>query len=67
MMTLKDHERRITALEVWLAEVEGSHGETLYDLQRARVKNDLRWSRMFAHLKITEVTDHDIDEALDQA
>jgi hypothetical protein len=59
-------ERRILALEARLADLEGGHGKTLYQLPRASVKNYLRWGRMLEHLKIDDVSEDDVDAVLDE-
>jgi hypothetical protein len=59
-------ERRILALEARLADLEGGYGETLYKLHRASVKSDLRMGRVLAHLNIADVSDEEIDAALDE-
>jgi hypothetical protein len=55
------------ALEARLAEVEGGYGDTLYGLQRASVKADLRMAKVLDHLNINDVSDEDVDDALDEA
>jgi hypothetical protein len=60
-------ERRILAVEARLAEVEGGYGETLYKLHRASVKSDLRTARILEALKIHDVSDEEIDSAMDEA
>jgi hypothetical protein len=64
--SLQTLERRIQALEARLADVEGGYGDTLYRLHRASVKSDLRMTRLLNHLKIEDVSDDDVDSALDQ-
>jgi hypothetical protein len=59
-------ERRIAALEARLADIEGGYGDTLYRLDRASVKSDLRMGRILDHLKITDVSDDEVDAAIDQ-
>jgi hypothetical protein len=59
-------ERRILALEARIADLEGGYGETLYKLHRASVKSDLRMGRVLAHLSIADVSDDEIDAALDE-
>lgn len=58
--------RRIEALEARLGDVEGGYGETLYRLQRATVRTDLRMARVLDHLGVVDVTEGDVDQALDQ-
>lgn len=60
-------ERRILAVETRLAEVEGAYGETLYKLHRASVKSDLRTARILEALKIRDVSEDEIDNAMDEA
>jgi hypothetical protein len=59
-------ERRILALEARLADLEGGYGETLYKLHRASGRADLRMGRVLTHLNITDVSDDEVDEALDE-
>lgn len=66
MASLQTLERRIAALEARLADVEGGYGETLYERRRANVKSDLRWAKLFGHLKVEDVAEEDVDTALDQ-
>lgn len=65
MASLQTLERRILALEARLAEVEGGYGDTLYKLHRASVKADLRMAKVLDHLSIADVSDDDVDAALD--
>lgn len=65
MASLHTLERRIAALEARLADVEGGYGETLYKLHRASVRNDLRVGRIMAQLGVPDVTEDDVDAALD--
>jgi len=64
--SLQTLERRILALEARLADVEGGYGESIYRMHRAIVKNDLRIARVLEHLKVADVTEDDIDAALDE-
>ena len=59
-------ERQIIALESRLAEIEGGYGDTLYRLHRASVKADLRMGRVLEQLKVEDVSDDDIDRAMDE-
>jgi hypothetical protein len=59
-------QRRIAALEARLADIEGGYGDTLYRLHRASVKSDLRLGRILDHLKIEDVSDDEVDAAIDQ-
>src|SRR5262245_50942067 len=58
-------QRPIAALEARLADIEGGYGDTLYRLQRASVKSDVRMGRILDHLKIADVTDDEVDAAID--
>ncbi|HEY6424235.1 MAG TPA: hypothetical protein VIY28_13500 [Pseudonocardiaceae bacterium] len=60
-------ERRILALEARLADVEGGYGDTLYKLHRASIKADLRTAKILQRLDIEDVSDEQIDAALDEA
>lgn len=53
-------------MEARLADVEGRYGDTLYKLHRASVKSDLRTAKILEHLAIQDVSDDDIDAALDE-
>jgi hypothetical protein len=66
MASLQTLERRILALEARLADVEGGYGDTLYKLHRASVKTDLRISKILERLEIDDVSDEEIDTALDE-
>lgn len=66
MASLQTLERRILALEARLADVEGGYGDTLYKLHRASVKTDLRLAKMLDHLHVADVSDDDVDAALDE-
>lgn len=66
MASLQTLERRILALEARLADVEGGYGETLYKLRRASVKADLRTAKILQRLDIDDVSEAEIDTALDE-
>jgi len=66
MASLQTLERRILALEARLAELEGGYGETLYQLHRSSIRTDLRLTKVLGHLGIVDVTDDEIDAAMDQ-
>jgi hypothetical protein len=63
---LRTLERRILALEARLAAVEGGYGDTLHKLHRASVKADLRTTKILQRLEIDDVSDEEIDAALDE-
>ncbi|MGH3829877.1 MAG: hypothetical protein ACRDRS_05400, partial [Pseudonocardiaceae bacterium] len=65
MASLQTLERRILALEARLADVEGGYGDTLYKLHRASVKADLRTAKILQRLDIDDVSEEEIDTALD--
>jgi uncharacterized coiled-coil protein SlyX len=65
--SLQTLERRILALEARLAEVEGGYGDTIYKLHRASVKADLRMSKILNRLDILDVSDDEVDAAMDEA
>jgi hypothetical protein len=67
MASLHTLERRIMALEARLADVEGGYGDTLYRLHRASAKADLRMAKVLDHLNVNDVSDEDVDNALDEA
>ncbi|HEU0089972.1 MAG TPA: hypothetical protein VFQ77_20365 [Pseudonocardiaceae bacterium] len=66
MASLQTLERRILALEARLADVEGGYGDTIYKLHRASGKTDLRIARILNHLSIEDVSEEEIDHALDE-
>jgi hypothetical protein len=66
MASLQTLERRILALEARLADVEGGYGDTLYKLHRASIKADLRTAKILQRLDIEDVSDEQIDAALDE-
>jgi hypothetical protein len=66
MASLQTLERRILALEARLADLEGGYGETLYRLHRASVRTDLRLSKVLGHLGIADVSEEEVDSALDE-
>jgi hypothetical protein len=67
MASLQTLERRIMALEARLADIEGGYGETLFQLHRASVRTDLRMSKILDRFDIPDVTEKEIDAALDEA
>lgn len=66
MASLQTLERRILALEARLADVEGGYGDTIYKLHRASVKSDLRTAKILQRLAIEDVSEEEIDNALDE-
>ncbi|WP_232662201.1 hypothetical protein [Pseudonocardia sp. TRM90224] len=66
MASLQTLERRILALEARLADVEGGYGDTLYKLHRASVKADLRTAKILQSLGVADVSDDEVDRALDE-
>ena len=67
MASPQTHERRILALEVRVADIEQGYGDTLYKLHRASVRTDLRIARMLDRLGVADVSDEDVDAALDES
>jgi hypothetical protein len=67
MTTLHRLERRVDALEARVDDIEVSHGETLYKLHRASVRNDLRIGKVLDALKVQDVSDEEVDQALDES
>ncbi|HEV2778088.1 MAG TPA: hypothetical protein VGX25_01680 [Actinophytocola sp.] len=68
MTTLKTLDRRITSLEgdvKEIKEVQASHSESIYKMHRRLTKHDLRWTKLFEHFNIEDVTDAEVDEVLD--
>jgi hypothetical protein len=66
MASLQTLERRIVAFEARLAEVEGGYGDTLYKLRRASVRAELRMARMLDHLEVEDVSEDDVENAMDE-
>lgn len=66
MASLQTLERRILALEARLADVEGDYGQTLYELRRASVRNDLHMQRVVASMRIDDVSGEKVDAELDE-
>ncbi len=66
MASLQTLERRILALEARLADVEGGYGDTLYKLHRASAKTDLRMAKILGSLEIEDVSEEEIDRAMDE-
>lgn len=66
MASLQTLERRILALAARLADVEGGPGDTLYKLHRRSVKADLRTAKILQRLEIQDVSQEEIDAALDE-
>lgn len=60
------HERRITALEGRVTEVETNHGDSIYRLRRDTIANRLGMEAVLDHLKLPRVTEDRIDDVLDQ-
>lgn len=65
MTTLKDHERRLTALEDHAKEIETSHGESIYKLRRGDIENRIGIRMLLEHAGLPRVTPEQIDELLD--
>lgn len=59
-------ERRVSALEARVADIENSYGETLYELRRHSVKTDLRLAKLLAHFDVSDVGENEVDAELDQ-
>jgi hypothetical protein len=68
MTTLKDHERRITAFESRsdkIEEVLASHSESIYQLRRGLIENNLGMCLILDHFGLPRITQHQVDEVLD--
>jgi hypothetical protein len=65
MASLHTLERRVLALEARLADVEGGYGQTLYKLHRASIRAELRTARILERLDIEDVSEQQIDDAMD--
>lgn len=57
---------RVRAVEARLAELEEGYGATLYQLKRHAVRTDLRLARVLEHLGAPDVTDEEVEAALDE-
>jgi len=68
MTSLQTLERRILALEARLADVEAEAGcgDTLYELYRASARADLRAAKILQRLEIQDISEEEIDAALDE-
>jgi len=66
MASLQTLERRISALEARLADVEGGHGDSIYRLHRNSVELKLNMSRIMGHLGVATATADEVEAALDQ-
>jgi hypothetical protein len=56
----------LQTLEARLADVEGGYGDTPYKLHRASVKADLRTAKILERLEIADVSEAELDAALDE-
>jgi hypothetical protein len=68
MTTLKDQERRITALEGGFVEVKETlahHSESIYKLRRESIENRLGMRMIMEHLGLPRITEEQVDEVLD--
>jgi hypothetical protein len=66
MASLQTLERRISALEARLADVEGGYGDSIYRLHRNSVEVKLNMSRIMGHLGVAVATADEVEAALDQ-
>lgn len=66
MTSLQTLERRVLAPEARLADVEGGYGETLDKLHRASVKADLRTAKILERLENQDISDAEVDAAMDE-
>lgn len=66
MASLTTLEARIIALEARLADVEGGYGQPLYRLHRRQVRTDLNVRAIMQHLALSEATEAQVDQELDQ-
>ena len=57
--------KRLAAVEARLAEIETGYGETIYQMRRKVVRTDMRMALVMQHLGIEDVTDDEVDDALD--
>jgi hypothetical protein len=63
---MRTTEARLRAVEARLAEIEGGYGESIYPLHRGTVQANLGISRVLQHLGLPQVTDDEVDAALDE-
>jgi hypothetical protein len=66
MTTLKDHERRLNALESRVKENEQSYSDTQYKHLRRCTRTDLNVTKIMRYLSLEGTTDDEVDEALDE-
>jgi hypothetical protein len=64
-MSLQTLERRMTALEARLADIEGGYGETIYKLHRMSIKTNLDVTKIINQLGLEPATETDVDNVLD--
>lgn len=58
--------QRVHLLENRFAEIETSHGVSLYQLKREAARNRLEMATILRHLGLTGATDAEIDAMLDE-
>ncbi|HEY1968921.1 MAG TPA: hypothetical protein VGH89_13305 [Pseudonocardia sp.] len=58
--------RRLDAVEARLRDLEDPYAETMYQLRRGMVRNEMRMTRVLEHLGIADVSDDQVDQALDE-
>jgi hypothetical protein len=58
-------ELRVTSLEARVSDLE-VHEDTLYKLHRAITRADLRWVKVMERMALTDVTEAEVDEVLDE-
>lgn len=66
MASLQTLERRITAREARLPDVEGGYGESTYRLHRNSVELKLSVGRIMGHLGVAAPTSDEVDAAMDE-
>lgn len=64
--SLRTMEARLRAVEARLADLEGPYAESIYQLRRSSVRQDLRMVRVLEHLGVEDVTDEEVDAVLDE-
>lgn len=64
MTALQALERRVTAMETRVTEIESSYGGSLYELRRDSVATRIDLRTILAHMGLPAATADDVDEVL---
>jgi hypothetical protein len=63
--SLRSLAARLAAVEARLSDIEGPYADSLYQLRRASIRNDLRMGRLLDRLGVEDVPDDEVDAVLD--